>query len=88
MYVKLKEDLVIIIVDSLHVLGVRWCWPGNCVIGAMGGALMTVGKARGVYGNSARNIELGGTFDPSNSSVFSVESGKSHQPRKATHHST
>lgn len=85
---KLKEDLVIIIVDSVQVLGGSWWWPGNCTISAMGGALMTVGKARGVYGNSARNIELGGTFDPCNPSVFSVESGKSHQPRKGTHHST
>ena len=46
----------------------------------MGGALMTVGKARGVYGDSARNIDSGGTLDPSDFSVFSVESGKSHQP--------
>ena len=54
----------------------------------MGGALMTVGKARGAYGDSARNIGGGGAFDPSDFSVFSVQSGKSHQPWKATHHST
>ena len=53
----------------------------------MGGALMTIGKARGVYGDSARNIDFGGTFDPSDFSVFSVESGKSHHPWKATYHS-
>ena len=54
----------------------------------MGGALMTVGKARSVYGDSARNIDLGGTFDPSDFSISSIESAKSHQPWKATHHST
>ena len=85
---KLKEDLVIIIVDSVHVLGGRWWWPGNCTISAMGGAFMTVGKARDVYGDSARNIDLGDTFDSRNLSVFFFESGKSHQPWKATHHST
>ena len=86
---KLKEDLVIHnYCRSVNVLGGRWWWPGNGTISAMGGALMTVGKAHGVYGDSARNIDLGGSFDPSDFSVFSVESGKSHQPWKATHHST
>ena len=45
----------------------------------MGCALMTVGKARGVYGDSARNIDLGGTFDPCDLSVSSeVLSQQSH----------